>query len=486
MDAYDAPVADMMAALRLAGLDELLALPAFAGAHADAETVETLVGEFGRLASEVIAPTDRVGDTVGSKLDVTTGDVTAPPGFTAAYRQYVDGGWAALAVPAEHGGGGFPTVVGLAVQELFTTANLALSLNPMLTHAAVELLARWGDQRQRSVFLPKLLTGEWCGTMDLTEPDAGSDVGALRTRAEQDAGGVWRLTGSKIFITWGEHDMAGNIVHMVLARTPGSAPGTKGLSLFAVPKFLVNDDGSLGARNAMRAAKLEEKVGIHASPTCVMEFDGAVGELVGEEHAGMRGMFTMMNAARVSIGLQGLAVAERAWQQSLAYARERRQGRAAGAPASAGRAAIIEHPDVQRMLLTMRVSSLAMRHLLYLTAAQSDVASAHPDEAVRARAAALSELLTPVAKAWPTDLGVAAASLGVQVHGGMGYVEETGIAQRWRDSRIGPIYEGTNGIQAIDLIGRKLLRDDGKAMRALIAEIKATSDAGLSNAVQAL
>jgi alkylation response protein AidB-like acyl-CoA dehydrogenase len=474
MDNYDAPVADIVAALRLAGLDELLALPAFADAQADADTVETLLGEFGRLASEVLAPTDRVGDTVGSKLDVATGDVTTPPGFAAAFKQYVDGGWAALAVPAEHGGGGFPRVVGLAVQEMFTTANLALSLNPMLTHAGVELLARFGNERQQALFLPKLLTGEWCGTMDLTESDAGSDVGALRMRAEQDADGVWRLTGTKIFITWGEHDMADNIVHMVLARTPGSAPGTKGLSLFAVPKYLVNDDGSLGARNSMRAAKLEEKVGIHASPTCVMELDGAVGELVGDEHAGMRGMFTMMNAARVSIGLQGLGVAERAWQQSVAYARERLQGRAVGAPAGATRSPIIEHPDVQRMLLTMRVSALAMRHLLYVTAAQADVAQAHPEESVRSAAAARSELLTPVAKAWSTDLGVAAASLGVQVHGGMGFVEETGIAQRWRDSRIGPIYEGTNGVQAIDLVTRKLPRDGGAAMLRLLDAIDAT------------
>jgi alkylation response protein AidB-like acyl-CoA dehydrogenase len=319
------------------------------------------------------------------------------------------------------------------------------------------------------VFLPKLVTGEWTGTMVLTEPDAGSDVGALRSRAEQDADGRWRVSGTKIFITWGDHDLAPNIVHFVLARTPGSPPGTKGISLFAVPKFLVGDDGAIGERNSLRAVKLEEKVGIHASPTCVMEFDGAIGELVGDEREGMRGMFTMMNAARVHVGMQGLGIAERAWQQAAAYARDRVPGRAVGATGPAGqRSPIVEHPDVQRMLLTMRALSLATRHVLYLTMAQNDLADSHPDGATRQAASELAALLTPVAKAWCTDVGVQVSSLGIQVYGGMGYIEEAGIAQRWRDSRIGPIYEGTNGIQAVDLVTRKLPRDGGAAMLRLL------------------
>ncbi|HVF74495.1 MAG TPA: acyl-CoA dehydrogenase [Acidimicrobiales bacterium] len=464
MTDYAPPLRDIEAVLDGVGADEVLA-----PASLDRGTVSELLAEFGRVAAKVIAPIDAVGDRVGSRLDPTTGAVTTPPGFAEAYRAVVHGGWNAPAAEVEHGGGGLPAVVAMAVQEMLTSASMALSLCPMLTQGAVELLAASGDERQRRLFLPRLVTGEWTGTMNLTEPDAGSDVGAVRARAEQDADGRWRVSGTKVFITWGEHDLAENIVHLVLARTPGAPPGTKGLSLFLVPKFDVAPDGSLGARNSVRCLKLEEKLGIHASPTCVLEFTDAVGELVGDVCDGMRGMFVMMNAARRAVGVEGLAVAERALQQSEAYAAERRQGRAPGAPPGSS-SPIAQHPDVARMLLTMRSSVAGMRHLLYFTAKAADDARYAGEVTARERALARLDLLTPVAKAWATDTGVAMASLAIQVHGGLGYIEESGVPQRLRDSRIAPIYEGTNGIQAVDLVTRKVRRDKGATLALVVDE----------------
>lgn len=466
-DAYQAPVADVLAALEVAGLDDLLALPDFA--HVDRETVALVLEEFGRLATEVIVPSDRVGDVVGARFDRSTGRVTTPEAFHVAYRHYVDGGWGALPFPQALGGGGFPSVVALALQELFASANLALSLNPVLTQGAIHALLQWGTPEQQATYLPKLLTGAWSGTMNLTEPDAGSDLGEIRTLAEPD-GATWRVTGTKVFITWGEHDLTDNVVHLVLARTPGAAPGTKGLSLFVVPKRLVSADGALGDANALSCVHVEHKLGIHGSPTCAMAFDGAVGELVGPLHGGMRAMFTMMNAARLSIGTQGPAVAERAFQHARSYAGMRLQGRAPGV-APPARSPIVDHPDVRRMLLVMKTRAQAARSLLFLAATHADRARHAPDDDARRRSQQLADLLTPVAKAWSTDGGFEAASLGVQVLGGAGYVEEAGMAQRLRDGRIAPIYEGTNGIQALDLVVRKLPRDGGRWVRELLADI---------------
>jgi len=468
---YAPPLGAIARVLGVVGLDEVLELPPFG--HLAAGDVEDVLAAFGRFAAEVIAPTDSIGDHEGAHLDQQTGEVTVPRPLRDALRRWVDDGWPGLAVPIDLGGGGFPEVVGLAADEIFATANLSLSLNPMLTEGAIQLLSRWATARQKKTYVELLVSGRWSATMDLTEPDAGSDLGAIRTRATLDDDGRWRISGTKVFITWGEHDVAENIVHLVLARTPGSPPGTKGLSLFVVPRQLVDDDGSLGMRNAVRCIGVEHKLGIHGSPTCMLEFDGAIGELVGREHSGMEAMFMMMNFARLSVALQGLAVAERAHQQALAYALDRRQGRAPGAQAGTT-SPIIEHPDVRRMLLLQATSIDAMRLLLYSTAATADVAHHHPDTTRRAACQERVDLLTPVAKAWCTDEGVRVASLAVQVHGGSGYVEETGVAQRYRDSRIGPIYEGTNGIQAIDLVQRKVCRDGGCAMR------RALDDASIS------
>ncbi|MET0726732.1 MAG: acyl-CoA dehydrogenase [Acidimicrobiales bacterium] len=467
---YRPPMAAIDLALAVVGLQETLELPPFA--HLSADDVEGVLSGFGRFAAEVIAPTDRVGDAEGARLDPATGLVTVPASIREVYQRWVLDGWSGLAADVDHGGGGFPTLVGLAAEEMFASANMALSLNPMLTQGSIHLLARWGSEQQRATYLPKLVTGEWTGTMNLTEPDAGSDVGAVRTRAVPRDDGRWEISGTKIFITWGEHDAADNIVHLVLARTPGAPDGTKGISLFVVPRNHVEDDGRVGPRNTVRCTGLEHKLGIHASPTCVLDFDGAVGELVGPENGGMAAMFTMMNASRLCVGLEGLAVSERAYQQALAYARERRQGRVASTPPGE-MAPIIEHPDVRRMLLLMASGIDAMRLLLYSTAAATDAARHHPDASVRASAQARVDLLTPLAKAWPTDEGVRLSSLAVQVHGGAGFIEETGIAQRYRDSRIAPIYEGTNGIQAIDLVSRKVRRDHGAAMHVLLAELAA-------------
>ena len=403
------------------------------------------------------------------------GAVRTPDGFKGAYSKFVEGGWAGAHVSEEWGGGGLPYTVGAVLQEMFKSANVALSLCPLLTQAGIEAISRHGSPEQQATYLRKLVSGVWSGTMCLTEPQAGSDVGALSTRAEPQPDGSYRIFGQKIFITWGEHDLTENIIHLVLARTPGSPPGTKGISLFIVPKFLPDDEGGPGERNDLKALSLEHKLGIHASPTCVMSFGdggrGAVGYLIGDEQAGMRYMFTMMNNARIGVGMEGLAVGERAYQKAVEFAAVREQGTALGAT---GASAIIEHPDVRRMLLTMKAYVEAMRGLLYTCAEGIDLDRHGENAPEREAAGNLVALLTPISKAWCTDLGVELSSIGIQVHGGMGYVEETGAAQFYRDSRIAPIYEGTNGIQAIDLVLRKVPLQNGKVVMDLFNRISAT------------
>jgi alkylation response protein AidB-like acyl-CoA dehydrogenase len=489
-DRYVPPLRDIEFVLdELCDLEGLAALEPFA--HADPATVKAAIAEAARFMAEVVAPTNRIGDQVGSVRN-DDGSVTTPPGFVDAYRRYVESGWSGVSFDPELGGGGFPWLVTIVLQELLTSANMSFSMCPLLTQGAIDMLSHHGSPEQQLRYLPKMITGEWAGTMNLTEAEAGSDVGALRTRAEPAGDGTWRIFGTKIFISFGEHDLTENIIHLVLARTPGAPPGTKGISCFIVPKYLVNDDGSLGPRNDVTCVSLEHKMGIKASPTCVLSFgerEGAVGYLIGEENAGMAYMFTMMNNARLSVGVEGLAVAERAWQPSLAYAQERTQGRAVGAPPGTS-SPIVEHPDVRRMLLSMKSSIDAMRALLYVNAEAIDVARHHPDEARRTAAAELVDLLIPLSKAWSTDLGSEVASLGIQVHGGMGFIEETGMAQHYRDIRIASIYEGTNGIQAIDLVGRKLPMRGGAVVRehldrvaAAVADLRGI---GLNGAADAL
>ncbi|MEX2322250.1 MAG: acyl-CoA dehydrogenase [Acidimicrobiia bacterium] len=492
MTDYRPPVTDIRWVLEnVAGLGEISTIERFA--HADSDATAGILDEAGRFMAEVIAPLARTGDTVGSRRN-DDGTVTTPPGYREAYRRFVDAGWPAAAFPEEWGGGGLPTVVGIALQELLTTADVAFSLCPMLTCSANELLLAHGSEEQQGLYLEKLISGEWTGTMALTEPHAGSDVGALSTRAVPADDGTWRITGTKIFITWGEHDMTDNTIHMVLARTPDAPPGTAGVSCFIVPKVLVQPDGTLGERNDVSCVSIEHKLGIHASPTCVLSFgdrgNGAIGYLVGEANSGMRYMFTMMNLARLMVGVEGLAVAERAYQQAAAYALERRQGRAVGD--EGGPSPIVRHPDVRRMLMLMRSGTEAMRCLMYRNAAAIDLGEHHPDPDVRERETALAGLLTPLSKAWGTDLGTELASLGIQVHGGAGFIEETGAAQWWRDSRIAPIYEGTNGIQAIDLVSRKVAGDGGAAVRWLLDHLDEGTDAAeepvrtpLSEAIEA-
>jgi 3-(methylthio)propanoyl-CoA dehydrogenase len=473
MTEYIPPLRDIRFVLeQLVDLDGLAKLEAYA--HADPGTVLGVIEEAGQFMAEVVGPINRVGDTAGSTLD-GEGDVTTPPGFKEAYRQYVEAGWGSVPFPAEFGGGGFPWLVAVVMQEMMASANVAFSLCPLLTQGAIEMLTQHGTPGQQATYAEKMVTGEWAGTMNLTEPQAGSDLGAIRAKAVPAGDGTWRITGQKIFITFGEHDLTGNIVHLVLARVPGAPPGTRGISCFIVPKYLVNDNGLLGVRNDVRCVSIEHKLGIHASPTCVMSYGdagGAVGYLIGEVNQGMRYMFTMMNTARLSVGLQGLSIAERAYQDALRYAQERRQGRAVGAPAG-DLSPIVEHPDVRRMLLTMKAYIEAMRALLYTNAVSIDLARHHPDRAEREARRELIDLLTPISKAWCTDLGVELASIGLQVHGGVGYVERTGVAQYLRDSRISPIYEGTNGIQAIDLVMRKLPMRNGGVMADLLAQMEA-------------
>jgi 3-(methylthio)propanoyl-CoA dehydrogenase len=472
MAEYVPPLHDIRFVLeQLVDLDGLSKLEAYA--HVDPDTVLGVIEESGRFMAEVIAPLNPVGDAVGSALD-GDGNVTTPPGFKEAYRQYVEAGWGAVPFPGEFGGGGFPWLVAVVMQELMNSASMAFALCPLLTQGAIDMLEQHGSPAQQATYLEKMVTGEWAGTMNLTEPQAGSDLGAVRAKAVPADDGTWRISGQKIFITFGEHDLAGNIIHLVLARVPDAPPGTRGISCFIVPKYLVNDDGSLGARNDLRCVSIERKLGIHASPTCVMSYGdggGAVGHLIGEANQGMRYMFTMMNTARLSVGIQGLAITERAYQDALRYAQERRQGRAIDAPRGES-SPIGEHLDVRRMLLTMKAYMEAMRALLYTNAVSIDLARHHQDLTEREARRELVELLTPVSKAWCTDLGVELASVGLQVHGGMGYVEETGVAQYLRDSRISPIYEGTNGIQAIDLVMRKVPMRGGGVVADLLAQME--------------
>jgi len=472
MDAYAPRLDDINFTLtHVAGLEDVSKLNGYQ--HADPETVAAILEEAGRFFSEVMAPLNQIGDRQGSVLH-EDGNVRTPDGFKEAYQKFVESGWPAAHLPEEWGGGGLPYMVGVVIEEMFKTANMAFALCPTLTHGAVEALRIHGSEDLQGTYLEKLVRGEWTGTMNLTEPEAGSDLGALRTRAEPQDDGTYRIFGTKIFITWGDQDLTENIVHFVLARLPDSAPGTRGISMFLVPKFIPDESGTPGRRNDYKIVSLEHKLGIHASPTCVVSFgeggEGALGYVVGEAGSGMRNMFTMMNAARVGVGMEGVAIGERAYQRALSYARDRVQGRAIGASETAS-VPIIEHPDVRRMLLTMKANVEAMRSLLYVTAAEADHQFRGETEERRLTAGNRLALLTPVVKAWCTDVGVEIASLGVQVHGGAGYIEETGAAQYLRDSRIAPIYEGTNGIQAIDLVLRKLPLENGVVVAALITEM---------------
>ena len=463
--AYHAPLADIAFALKhAAGLKAALAEGLYG--DLDEEMVDQVLEEAGRFAGNVIAPLNTVGDKSGTPFK--DGVVTTPPGWKAAYTAWAAAGWNGLAAPAEFGGQELPHAVNAACIEMWNSGSMAFGIGPALTMAAIDALAAYGSGDLKARYLSQLISGEWMGTMQLTEPQAGSDVGALRTKAERAGDGTYRITGSKIFITYGEHDLTDNIIHFVLARLPDAPPGTKGVSLFLVPKVMLNEDGTLGKRNDVRAHSVEHKLGIHGSPTCTMIYGdkgGATGFLIGEEHKGMLCMFTMMNRTRLAVGLQGVAIAELATQQALAYARERKQG-AGGA--------IIHYPDVKRMLLTMRASTAAARAICYATAVAIDRSQRGKTEAARKAGHERASLLTPVAKAFSTDIGIEVASLGVQVHGGMGFIEETGVAQHYRDARIASIYEGTNGIQAIDLVTRKVPLEGGNTIRLYLGELRET------------
>ena len=487
MTAYRAPLDDLRFVLNeLADLDGVSKLPGLGDATPD--VVDAILGEAGKLAAGVLAPLNKTGDEEGCVLE--NGVVTTPKGFPEAYAKFIEGGWNGVPFDPEYGGMGLPYLVTAATFEIWQGANMAFAICPTLTQAAVELLEIHGSDELKGVFMAKLVSGEWTGTMNLTEPQAGSDLSKVRTQAARDGvddedgkdGGRYRITGQKIFITHGEHDLTENIIHMVLARTPDGPEGIKGLSLFVVPKFLIKDDGSLSVRNDVRCLSLEHKMGINASPTCVMAFGeggvdgGAVGYLLGEENRGIEYMFTMMNNARLAIGVEGVGVAERAYQHARDYAAERVQSRATGSD-DPGSVTIDHHPDVRRMLLCMRAQTEATRALALYAAAQLDAAKRHPDEAERMKRQARVDLLIPVVKAWSTDTAIDVANTGIQVLGGPGYIEESGAAQYLRDVRVAAIYEGTNGIQALDLVGRKIARDRAAAAHALIADMR-TLDAG--------
>jgi 3-(methylsulfanyl)propanoyl-CoA dehydrogenase len=467
---YLAPTRDMRFVIEeLAGLDDLAALPGYEEVTPD--LVEAVLEEAAKLAGELLAPLNKPGDEQGARLKED--GVIAADGFADAYRRFVEGGWNGISGDPAYGGQGLPQVVLAATMEMWNSANMSFALCPLLTAGATAALSQHGSNELKALYLPKMVTGEWTGTMNLTEPQAGSDLSAVRTKAVPE-GGHYRISGQKIFITWGDHDMADNVVHLVLGRLPDAPEGTRGISLFLVPKFLANADGSLGARNDVRCVSIEHKMGIHASPTCVMSFgdkDGAIGYLIGQENKGLAHMFTMMNEARQQVGIQGLGIAERAYQQARDYAKDRVQGRPVGRK-SGDRVTIIHHPDVRRMLLTMKSQVEAMRVFCYVMAADMDLAHKHPDAAEGRRRQARVDLLIPVIKGWCSELGVEIASLGVQVHGGMGYIEETGACQYLRDARIAPIYEGTTGIQAADLVDRKLAMDQGAAMALLIRDMR--------------
>jgi len=466
---YSPPLQDLTFSLNM--MADLSRLEGLTGLEAhDPELVTPILEEAGKLARDVLAPLNQTGDRQGAQL----GDdgVIAAPGFAEAYAAFRDGGWMGLAFPEEWGGQGLPKALALAVMEMVHGANMAFGLCPLLSFGAIEALLAHGTDAQKQTYLPQLVSGNWTGTMNLTEPQAGSDVGALTTKAVPNDDGSYAITGQKIYITWGDHDVAENIVHLVLARLPDAPEGSRGVSLFIAPKFLVNADGSLGERNGMKCIGLEEKLGIHASPTCVMEFDGATGWLVGEPNRGLACMFTMMNSARLNVGLEGVAIGEAAYQTAHEYASDRKQGRAEGVE---GAAPIIHHPDVRRNLVTMRARTMAARAICFACGVAADLAEHASDDATRSAAKLREDLLTPIAKAWSTDMGVEMASVGVQIHGGMGFMNETLAAQLYKDARILPIYEGTNGIQAIDLAGRKLALGDGAAMAAMLEDIAETA-----------
>jgi acyl-CoA dehydrogenase len=479
MSGYTAPIRDMQFVLQeLAGLAEIARLPG--QEELSTELVDQILVENAKFAGAVLAPLNSPGDQEGSVL--RDGEVRTPKGFKDAYRQFVEGGWNALQFPSEFGGQDLPKLVAAPVMEMWKSANLSFSLCPLLTGGAIEALLLVGTKAQQQAYLPRMVAGTWTGTMNLTEPQAGSDLALVKSRAVPE-GDHYRIFGQKIFITYGEHDLAENIVHLVLARTPDAPPGVKGISLFIVPKFLVKADGSLGARNDVRCVSIEHKLGIHASPTAVLAYgdqEGAVGYLVGEENRGLEYMFIMMNAARFAVGMEGVALCERAYQKALAYAKERVQSRELGGSGSQP-VPIIHHPDVRRMLMSMKAYAEATRALAYVVAGALDKAHAHPDKEERARNQALVDLLIPVVKGWSTETAIEVASTGIQVHGGMGFIEETGAAQYLRDARITTIYEGTTGIQANDLVGRKIARESGQTAKEVLKAIRAL-DAGLATA----
>jgi acyl-CoA dehydrogenase len=492
MSDYKAPLDDMRFVLRhLAPLARVATLPGFE--EVDSDLADAILTEAGKFAGGVLSPLNRVGDTDGARWD--DGRVQTPPGWQDAYAQFAENGWNALSCPGELGGQGLPRLISTLTEEMWNSANMAFALCPMLTRGAIEAIELCGNDEQKATYLAKLVSGEWTGTMNLTEPQAGSDLAAVRTRAEPQADGSYRIFGQKIFITYGEHDLTENIVHLVLARRPDAPAGVKGISLFVVPKFLPDAQGRPGVRNDVRCASLEHKLGIHGSPTAVLAFgdhDGATGWLVGELNRGLNYMFIMMNAARFAVGVEGVGLCERAYQRAVAYARERVQGAALGS-GSADKVAIIQHPDVRRMLLQMKSRTEALRAVACVVAAAMDEAHAHPDAAQRAQSQAFVDLMIPIVKGWSTESAVLVTSLGVQVHGGMGFIEETGAAQHFRDARITPIYEGTTGIQAADLIGRKIARDGGSAiaqvldqMRVVHADLRGQSDASLAPIAAAL
>ena len=483
MTGYKPPLKDILFAIReVAGLEQILAMPALEGF--DVGTAEQVIEEAGNFARDVLAPLNIPGDRSGCSIH--DGVVQIPDGFADAYRQFRENGWQTLAASPEYGGMGLPDLVAVAAWEMWQAANMSFSLCPMLTSGGIAAIEAHGNESLRQSYLPKLVSGEWSSTMVLSEPQAGSDLAAVMTKAIPE-GDRYRIIGTKIFITWGDHPMAENIIHLVLARLPDAPAGVRGISMFLVPKFLQNDDGSLGERNDVYAASVEHKLGIHSSPTCVLNFGesgGAVGYLVGEENKGLASMFTMMNHARLEVGIQGLAVSERAYQLASAYAVERVQGEA---PGEEGRVTIIHHPDVRRMLLVMKSQIEAMRAVAYSSGALLDLLHYSENADQRASAGARLALLTPIVKGWLTETAQALTSLGVQIHGGMGFVEETGAAQYMRDARILTIYEGTTGIQAIDFVGRKILGDEGKAMRSLIDDMRVTvSDLAQSDGLQDL
>ena len=469
---YTAPVKDIAFVLnKVIGLEAISKLEGFEDATED--MVGAILEESARFTGEVLSPLNAVGDQQGSSW--SEDGVTTPDGWKEAYAQFVEAGWGALAFPTEFGGQGLPMCVSSAVQEMWHSANMAFGLCPLLTQGAVDAIYHHASDDMKACYLPKMVEGVWSGTMNLTEPQAGTDLAAIRTSAEP-SGDHYLIKGTKIYITYGEQDLTENIVHLVLARLPDAPEGVKGISLFVVPKFLVNDDGSLGERNDLKCVSIEHKLGIHASPTCVMAYgdnEGAVGYLVGKEHHGLMYMFTMMNQARHAVGVEGYGIAERAYQQALAYAKDRKQGQTLLGKGEDDQG-IVNHPDVRRILMTMRSSIEAMRGLALECAAAFDIAEKHPDEEVRKRCKRRGELLTPLVKGWSTELGVELCSLGVQVHGGMGFIEETGAAQHLRDARIAPIYEGTTAIQANDLIGRKTARDGGQGLMELLADMTET------------